>query len=232
MGQRLMKSISETRTPVIGKHTYVHPGADVRGDVTIGSGCWIGNGVHIHGGNERIVIGDNTTIEDDCVIYAEAHSPTEIGNWVNIGRKVIVRSASIGDWTVVGKGCVVSNRAAVGAWVLVGEGAVVTEGQEVPEGAIVMGHAGRVLSKRVDARYKARLTVFKKTYIDLAGSIPRQTLIRRRSRAVRRKERTARSGRIRRHLRRILESRADQEGPAKSRHAIHLSASHVTGSGS
>ena len=34
----------EGKVPVIGPETYIHPSADVFGDIEIGRGCWIGPG--------------------------------------------------------------------------------------------------------------------------------------------------------------------------------------------
>ena len=34
----------EGKTPQVGPETYVHPSADVFGDVTLGGGCWVGPG--------------------------------------------------------------------------------------------------------------------------------------------------------------------------------------------
>ncbi len=42
-----MISTFEGKTPVVGDGSYVHPSADVLGNVTIGSGCWIGPGARI-----------------------------------------------------------------------------------------------------------------------------------------------------------------------------------------
>ena len=49
--------------PRIGAGTYVHPSADVFGDVTIGEGCWIGPGARIRGDYGPIVIGDYCSVE-------------------------------------------------------------------------------------------------------------------------------------------------------------------------
>ena len=45
------------RIPRISEGSYVHPSADVFGDVTIGRGCWIGPGAHLRGDYGKIVVG-------------------------------------------------------------------------------------------------------------------------------------------------------------------------------
>jgi carbonic anhydrase/acetyltransferase-like protein (isoleucine patch superfamily) len=63
--------------PVIGDGTWIAPSADIIGDVTIGTNCYIGFGAVIRGGFGPIIIGNETLIEDNVVIHTA--SGTEIG---------------------------------------------------------------------------------------------------------------------------------------------------------
>ena len=54
----------EDKMPRLGEGTFVHPSADVFGDVTIGRGCWIGPGARLRGDYGTIIVGDYTSIED------------------------------------------------------------------------------------------------------------------------------------------------------------------------
>jgi phenylacetic acid degradation protein len=159
----------EGKTPAIGEGTYVHPRADVFGNVQIGSGCWIGPGARIRGDYGRIVIGSNTSVEDNCVIHARPGEQTTIGNWVTVGHGVIVHNATVRDWAILGMGSIVSDWALVGEWSVVGEGSVIKQKQEIPGGRIAVGAPARVLDKPVSDEYKADWTDFKKVYVDLAS---------------------------------------------------------------
>ena len=158
----------EGKTPEIGEGTYVHPSADVFGNVQIGCGCWIGPGARIRGDYGRIVIGDNTSVEDNCVIHARPDEQTTIGNWVTIGHAAVIHNATIGDSVVIGMGSIVSDWADVGEWGVVGEGAVVRQRQQVPAGRIAVGVPAKVLDKVVTEEYKAEWTRWKEVYVDLA----------------------------------------------------------------
>jgi phenylacetic acid degradation protein len=68
------------RVPHIGEGSYVHPSADVLGDVTIGRGCWIGPGARLRGDYGTIMVGDYSSIEDNCVIHARPDETTHIGD--------------------------------------------------------------------------------------------------------------------------------------------------------
>jgi phenylacetic acid degradation protein len=160
------------RIPRIGEGSYVHPSADVFGDVTIGQGCWIGPGARLRGDYGTIVVGDYSSIEDNCVIHARPGETTHIGNWVTIGHGCVIHTATVRDYAVVGMGSIVSDWAVVGVWGVVGEGAVVKQNQEVPEGHIAVGVPARILEKPVSEEYKAQWSEFKKVYVDLARRYP------------------------------------------------------------
>jgi len=163
----------EGKTPRIGEGTYVHPSADVFGDVTIGRGCWIGPGVRIRGDYGRIVIGDYCSVEDNCVIHARPGEQATIGDWVTIGHGAVIHNVRrIDDYAVIGMGAVVSDWAVVGRWAVVGEGAVVRQGQEVPPEHIAVGVPARVLERTVDEAYREQWTRFKRLYVDLARRYP------------------------------------------------------------
>jgi carbonic anhydrase/acetyltransferase-like protein (isoleucine patch superfamily) len=159
----------EGKRPRIGSGTYIHPSADVLGDVIIGERCWIGPGARIRGDYGTIIIGGHCSVEDNCVVHVRPGEQTTIGNWVTIGHGAVIHNVrEIGDHAIVGMGAVVSDWATLGTWSVVGEGAVVRQGQEIPAERVAVGVPARVLHKTVSDAYKAEWTRFKQTYVDLA----------------------------------------------------------------
>ncbi|MCK4343226.1 MAG: gamma carbonic anhydrase family protein [Phycisphaerae bacterium] len=162
----------EGKTPEIGENSYIHHSADVFGDIKIGSGCWIGPGARIRGDYGRIVIGDNTAVEENVVIHARPDEQTTIGDWVTLGHGCIVHNATIHDWAVIGMGAIVSDWSDVGEWAVIGEGTVVRQRQEIPSGRIAVGVPAKVLEKTVSDDYKAEWQQWKAVYVDLARRYP------------------------------------------------------------
>ncbi len=162
----------EGHTPEIGAGTYIHPSADVFGDVKIGAGCWIGPGARIRGDYGRIEIGDCTSVEDNCVIHARPGEQTVIGKWVTVGHGAIIHNATVDDWALVGMGSIVSDWAKVGEWAVIGEGAVVRQRQQIPPCRIAVGTPARLLDKSVTDEFKAQWKGFKELYVDLARRYP------------------------------------------------------------
>lgn len=162
----------EDRVPRIGRGTWIHPSADVFGEVEIGDDCWIGPGARIRGDYGRIVIGAHTSVEDNCVVHARPGERTSIGDWVTVGHGAIIHNATVRDWAVLGMGSIVSDWAEVGRWSVVGEGAVVKQRGIVPDGRIAVGIPARVLEREVDDAYRVEWTRFKELYVDLARRYP------------------------------------------------------------
>ena len=151
-----MNDKAQQSTALLTGRPFVHSTADIRGSVVIGRGCWIGPNVCLHADQGRIVIGDNTTLEADCVVCSRANRPTIIGEWVTIGAGVRIEDATIEDWAVIGKGCVLPSATVVGESALLGDGTAASPGQVIPDRAIAMGLHGRVLGKRLDGKCQAK----------------------------------------------------------------------------
>ncbi len=164
-----MISTFEGRTPQIGAGSYVHPSADVLGDVRIGANCWIGPGARLRGDYGRIVIGGHTAVEDNCVVHARPGEQTAIGQWVTLGHGCIVHNANVADWAIIGMGAIVSDWAVVGEWALVAEGAVVCRRQVIPPERMAVGAPARLLDQIMTEELKTEWRGFKQVYVDLAA---------------------------------------------------------------
>jgi len=163
-----MVSSFEGRTPRIGEGTWVHPSAEVFGDVRIGSRCWIGPGARLRGDYGHIVVGDCCAVEDNCVVHARPDETCTIGSWVTLGHGCVVHNAlSVGDFAVIGMGAVVSDWAELGEWAVVAEGAVVPQRAAVPAATVAAGVPARLLDRAVDDDFKATWRGFKQRYVDL-----------------------------------------------------------------
>jgi carbonic anhydrase/acetyltransferase-like protein (isoleucine patch superfamily) len=156
-----------TRTPRIGEGTYVSESADVIGDVEIGKECFIGPGARLRGDYGRIVIGNGTSVEDNCVIHARPDEQTTIGNFVTLGHGCIIHNATIHDNAVIGMGSVVSDWAVVEEWGVVAESALVKSKQVVPTRSIAAGVPSKIIGM-IDENYRQTWDKFKNIYVQLA----------------------------------------------------------------
>lgn len=154
--------------PVIGADSYIADSAEIIGNVTIGSGVYVGPGAKVRGDYGRIVIGDGTAVEENCVLHARPGDVCTIGCRVTLGHMCIIHNAKlIGDYAVIGMGSIVSDWAAIGSWAVIAEGALVKNRQEIPAGKIAAGVPAKVIGE-VSEKYRADWSGFKQIYVDLA----------------------------------------------------------------
>lgn len=157
----------EGRKPSVGESSFVCDSATIIGDVEIGEGCFIGPGARIRGDYGHIRIGDNTSVEDNCVIHARPDEECIIGEFVTIGHNATIHNCRIGDFAIVGMSATVSDYAQVGEWAVVGEGAVVANRQEIPPAKIAVGVPAKVIGG-VQDEFKEQWTRFKMIYVGFA----------------------------------------------------------------
>ena len=136
--------------PSLGERTYVAPTAVLIGQVTLHAGTNVWFGAVLRGDNEPITVGDNSNIQENCVLHTDIGAPLTIGQNVTIGHSVTLHGCTIGDNSLIGMGATVLNHANIGANSIVGAGALVTEGKEFPDGALLVGTPAKVLRLLTD----------------------------------------------------------------------------------
>jgi phenylacetic acid degradation protein len=157
----------EGRVPAISDDAYVSPEATIVGDVTIGPGCFIGPGARIKGDYGSIVIGDQTSIQENCVVHARPDERCEVGRRVNVGHGAIIHGGFVGDSAVIGMGAIVSDFSVVGEYAVVAEGCVVASKQNIPPRSIAVGVPAKVIgtvSEETISAYER----FKDIYVSLS----------------------------------------------------------------
>jgi len=162
----------EGRVPSISQTAYVDDDAKVVGNVKIGGQCYIGPGARIRGDYGTIVIGDKTSVQENCVLHARINERCEVGSHVQVGHGALLHNCTIKDYAVIGVGAVVSDYATVGIWSIIGEGAVVTSGQTIPDGRVAVGVPARVIREVTDSD-KQVWSKYKEAYADLALRYPK-----------------------------------------------------------
>ena len=132
------------KTPIIHPDAYIAPNATVVGNVRIGAGSSVFFGSVLRGDREPITIGDDTNIQDNCVLHEEFGHPVSVGSRVTVGHGAILHSCTIGDETLIGMGAIILNGAVIGSHCVVGAGALVTQNTVIPDGSLVYGSPARV----------------------------------------------------------------------------------------
>ena len=115
------------------------PGAQVLGDVELGENVSVWHGAVIRGDTDSITIGNNSNVQDNCVVHCTRGFPVVIGDNVSIGHGAVVHGCKLDDNVLIGMNATVLNGAHISKNSIVGAGAVVSEGKEFPEGSLILG---------------------------------------------------------------------------------------------
>lgn len=124
---------------------WVAPGAVVLGRVTLKRNVSIWYNAVLRGDKDTITIGENSNIQDGCVIHTDPGVPATIGRDCTIGHMAMIHGATIGDNSLIGINAVVLNGARVGKNCIIGAKALIPEGKEIPDNSLVMGVPGKVV---------------------------------------------------------------------------------------
>ena len=121
------------------KNNFVAEGAKIIGDVTLGDNVSIWYNAVLRGDVCNITIGDNSNIQDCCIVHGQEGKPVVVGKGVSVGHGAILHSCIIGDNSLVGMGAIVLDGVVVGKNCIIGAGAVVTQNTIVPDNSMYLG---------------------------------------------------------------------------------------------
>ena len=108
----------------IGENSSVWPGAVVRGD------------------SGKIIIGKYTAVEDNCVIHCGG--VITIGDRVIIGHGAVMNCRKIGNNVLIGMNSTILNGAEIGDYCIIGAGCLVWPEMKIPDNSLVIGVPGEI----------------------------------------------------------------------------------------
>ncbi|NLJ66269.1 MAG: gamma carbonic anhydrase family protein, partial [Clostridiales bacterium] len=123
---------------------FVAENATLIGQVTLRKNVNIWYGAVLRGDDHYISIGENTNIQDNCVIHIDHDFPTIIGDDVTVGHGAIVHACKVGNNVLIGMGAIVLNGAEIGDNVIIAAGSLVPPGKKIPSNTLVMGSPAKV----------------------------------------------------------------------------------------
>ncbi|MDA0661757.1 MAG: gamma carbonic anhydrase family protein [Proteobacteria bacterium] len=136
---------------VSGEDYFIAPSAAVIGKVHLAKNASVWWNAVLRGDNEAITVGENSNVQDGCILHTDPGQPTIVGRNVTIGHGAILHGCTIGEGSLVGIGAVVLNGVKVGRNCVIGARALIPDGKEIPDNSVVMGTPGRVIRQTTEA---------------------------------------------------------------------------------
>lgn len=136
--------------PVIHGSAFVHPQANVTGNVIIGRDCYIGPGAVLRGDWGEIRLADGCNIQENCVVHMFPGKSAEFAEAAHIGHGAIIHGAKIGKNALVGMNAVLMDDVEIGANCIVGALAFVPANKVIPAKSLVVGNPAKVIKEVSD----------------------------------------------------------------------------------
>jgi len=133
---------------------FIAPSADLIGDIHIGDNVSIWFQCMIRADMDRVSVGDNSNLQDACVIHVDKGYPVSIGRGVTVGHKVMLHGCEIGDNSLIGMNATLLNGVKIGDNCIIGAGTLLTENTVIPDNTLVFGSPGKVV-KQTSAEQQA-----------------------------------------------------------------------------
>lgn len=157
-------------SPKIHPGAWVLPGAQVHGDVEIGSESCIWFNSVVRGDVNYVRIGERTNIQDLSMVHVSYKaSPIILGNDVTIGHSVVLHACTIKDFVLVGMGSVILDDVEIGEYSLIGAGSLVTQRTKIPPGTKAFGRPAKVVGE-LSEEERERIRFSARHYVNLAKS--------------------------------------------------------------
>jgi carbonic anhydrase/acetyltransferase-like protein (isoleucine patch superfamily) len=144
----------EKNVPEINADSWVAPNAIIIGKVKLEKNSSIWFNAVLRGDIEKIVIGENSNIQDGSVLHTDPGYPLTVGKGVTVGHMVMLHGCEISDDTLIGIGSTILNKAKIGKNCIIGANTLVTENKAIPDNSLVLGSPGKVIRKVTDDEIK------------------------------------------------------------------------------
>lgn len=144
----------EKNVPEISSDSWVAPNAIIIGKVKLEKNSSIWFNAVLRGDIEKIVIGENSNIQDGSVLHTDPGYPLTVGKGVTVGHMVMLHGCEISDDALIGIGSTILNKAKIGKNCIIGANTLVTENKVIPDNSLVLGSPGKVIRKVTDDEIK------------------------------------------------------------------------------
>lgn len=136
--------------PVIHETSFVHPLATVTGNVIIGKHCYIGPGANIRGDWGQIILEDGVNVQENCTVHMFPGKSIVLRESAHVGHGAIIHGANLGRNCLIGMNSVIMDDADVGDESIVGAMSFVKAETIIPNRSLVVGNPVQIIKTVTD----------------------------------------------------------------------------------
>lgn len=136
--------------PVVHESAFVHPQANVTGNVVIGAQVYIGPGAVLRGDWGQILIEDGCNVQENCVVHMFPGKQVVLRESAHIGHGAIIHGATVGRNALVGMNAVLMDDVEIGDNCIVGALCFVPANMTIPNQKLVVGNPAKIIKDLPD----------------------------------------------------------------------------------
>jgi len=133
--------------PVIHESAFIHPQANVTGDVVIGKHVYVGPGAALRGDWGKIIIEDGCNVQEGCVVHMFPGKTVLLKEGAHIGHGAVIHGATVGKNCLVGMNAVLMDDVELGDECIVGALSFVKAGEKLPPRSLLAGNPARIIKE-------------------------------------------------------------------------------------
>ncbi|WP_366924463.1 gamma carbonic anhydrase family protein [Metallumcola ferriviriculae] len=161
------------KKPKVAKGAFVAPNATLIGDVTVEEGASIWFGAQLRGDFGGIIIGANSSIQDNAVVHVLPKGQTVVEENVTVAHGAVLHNCVVREGSIIGMNVVILDNAEVGEQAMIAAGSVVATGSKIPDRYLAAGAPAKP-KKELSGESLWWVEASAKTYVDLANDYLKQ----------------------------------------------------------
>lgn len=147
---------------------YVHPAAQLLGDVTLAEDCSVWPTTVLRGDCGQVSVGARSNLQDGTIAHGtRGVSVTVIGAECTIGHRVTLHGCHVGDRCLVGMSSTLLDNVVLGEACFVAAGALIPPGKVFEPRSFILGAPAKRI-REVNAKELEAIEHAWRTYLDLA----------------------------------------------------------------
>jgi phenylacetic acid degradation protein len=136
--------------PVVKASSFVHPQANVTGNVLIGENVYIGPGAVLRGDWGQIIIEDGCNVQENCVIHMFPGTTVHLKAGAHVGHGAIIHGGTLEENCLIGMNAVIMDDVVVGKESVIGALAFVPAKMHIPPRSLVVGNPAKIIKEVSD----------------------------------------------------------------------------------
>ena len=143
--------------PVIDESSFIHPQANVTGNVIIGKNVYVGPGAAIRGDWGKIIIEDGCNVQENCVLHMFPGKSVVLKDGAHVGHGAVIHGAELGEQVLVGMNSVVMDDVVLGEGSFVGALSLVPASKVFEPRSLIVGNPARRIKEVSDNMYNHKV---------------------------------------------------------------------------